>query len=279
MAFTSFRFRNNRRLEKAAKNNPAMRKPEQGYAVRLIQQSLIDLGYRLPISTKKYASPDGMYGNETRSAVIKFQKDNTLGQDGVVGKNSMATFDRLLPNATPRLPPIGSQVSYRIPGTIVVYDQLKPVRKTMGCWAFSYAMMRSWKDQVSRPITDIMDEVGPVYRRRYDNNSVLSWSLYPDFFQKAGLRGEPMACYPVQTWVSMLKSYGPLLIGAPNLPGGVGGHVRLLIGVSGDGNEDSTRMHILDPWGGRRYTEALHYFNELYEGGAFQNRLVQIGHF
>lgn len=47
--------------------------------VKLIQQQLNALGYNT-------GTPDGIFGNGTKNAVINFQKDNFLSQDGIVGE-------------------------------------------------------------------------------------------------------------------------------------------------------------------------------------------------
>jgi hypothetical protein len=92
----------------AAANNPPLAKGEIGQAVRHLQHALIDLGYKLPVSTKKYGSPDGHYGKETKSAVLKIQYDQKLpSKDGVVGAQTLGRLDDLLKGKpfTP-LPPI-----------------------------------------------------------------------------------------------------------------------------------------------------------------------------
>ncbi|MGL4549985.1 MAG: peptidoglycan-binding protein [Gemmataceae bacterium] len=106
MPLTSPRFKDNDRLQKAAANNPALRRGHQGEHVRLIQQGLIDLGYPMPISTKRYDSPDGIYGEETAAKIKEFQKDHELTPDGVAGKNTMAKLDELLRTPGQPLPPL-----------------------------------------------------------------------------------------------------------------------------------------------------------------------------
>jgi hypothetical protein len=109
MSYKAVRFRANDRLIGAGLNAPAMRKGEAGKAVRLVQQALIDLGYALPESTKKHGSPDGIFGKETKQALLKFQNDKGLAsKDGVVGEQTMTKLDDLLFKQpwTP-LPPIG----------------------------------------------------------------------------------------------------------------------------------------------------------------------------
>ena len=55
--------------------------------VKALQQALMALGYSLP----KYGA-DGKWGSETLRALKKFQKDNGLKADGIVGKNTKSAF-------------------------------------------------------------------------------------------------------------------------------------------------------------------------------------------
>lgn len=55
--------------------------------VKALQQALMALGYSLP----KYGV-DGKWGSETLKALKKFQKDNGLKADGIVGKNTKSAF-------------------------------------------------------------------------------------------------------------------------------------------------------------------------------------------
>lgn len=56
-----------------------LRQDQKGNKVKKLQQRLIELGY-LPEGTA-----DGVYGNQTRRAVLSFQKANGLNADGVAG--------------------------------------------------------------------------------------------------------------------------------------------------------------------------------------------------
>jgi peptidoglycan hydrolase-like protein with peptidoglycan-binding domain len=60
----------------------------RGDMVMEIQKMLMEAGYELP----KYGV-DGIYGNETRSAVMRFQEDKGLNPDGIVGPD---TYNELL---------------------------------------------------------------------------------------------------------------------------------------------------------------------------------------
>lgn len=59
------------------------------YYVRLAQASLNALGYNC-------GSADGIYGTNTRNAVISLQRDNGLTTDGIVGKDTWTVLQHQL---------------------------------------------------------------------------------------------------------------------------------------------------------------------------------------
>jgi len=63
--------------------------------VKELQEKLIKVGYELP----KYGA-DGIYGEETHYALLKFQKDNNLTVDGYAGKKTFAKLDELIKKDT-----------------------------------------------------------------------------------------------------------------------------------------------------------------------------------
>ena len=56
-----------------------------GEQVTKIQQRLAEFGYDV-------GEVDGVFGSQTKNAVIKFQKDNGLTADGVVGTQTLAAL-------------------------------------------------------------------------------------------------------------------------------------------------------------------------------------------
>jgi hypothetical protein len=69
-----------------------LRKGCKGDDVRELQRDLMNLGYEMP----KYGA-DGDFGGETEDAVKKFQKDNGLKADGVVGEKTFAALETAEP--------------------------------------------------------------------------------------------------------------------------------------------------------------------------------------
>lgn len=63
------------------KGCPLLEWGAKGNITKLLQEKLVSLGY----STN---GVDGIFGNGTRNAVVKFQKEKGLASDGIVGKNT-----------------------------------------------------------------------------------------------------------------------------------------------------------------------------------------------
>ncbi len=275
MALNSPRFKWNSRLQAAFRNSPVMRTGDSGHAVRLIQQSLIDLGYPMPITVQKYQSPDGIFGGETKSAVMRYQSANGLSADGIIGTGTMTKLDAALPGAGPNLPALPARSRYVVPG-LVVHLQQGP---TNLCWAFSYTMMLSWKLQQSISVRDAVADVGALWLNLFDQNRGLPHSQTTNFYRAAGMQVEPLMCFPVSEWADMLRRHGPFAMHglAHDL---TRGHVKVIYGVQGDGNLRSTTILLADPATNRKYGESLERFLAKYEGGAGQaERTTQLGHF
>lgn len=105
MALTSARFKNNNRLQAAARNANAMCWGERGEPVAIVQKAYVDLGYSMPGSTQQDGALDGIFGKETYAATRSFQSKHSLGVDGVIGKQTLHELDRLLQAAPPPGPP------------------------------------------------------------------------------------------------------------------------------------------------------------------------------
>ena len=73
----------------AYKNSDDPKKRQTWAQIKLIQQLLIDADYAKGLFTKA----DGVYGELTKKAVVKMQKDLKLSIDGVVGRQTATAFD------------------------------------------------------------------------------------------------------------------------------------------------------------------------------------------
>jgi peptidoglycan hydrolase-like protein with peptidoglycan-binding domain len=94
------RFSGNNVLEACLDNEQTLSNGSSGAAVALIQQALIDAGFPLP----RFGA-DGIFGNETRTALRNFQTASSLSADGVLGPNTMSALDSLFTKGAPQLAP------------------------------------------------------------------------------------------------------------------------------------------------------------------------------
>lgn len=264
MALTNPRFSPSQRLQLASNNNPAMKKGERGHAVRLVQQSLIDLGFRLPISIRTHGSPDGKFGNETRTGVRDFQRAQLIKRDGIVGKNTLTALDGALPSFPALVPALPAPAKFIVPGTKSPLAQ----PSNLTCWATAFTIMRSWKDGKSYAIGPLLDTLGTKYGNLFKNNLPLPYSETNAFLSTAGLKAAPLRSYPAESWIQLLRSYGLLFVGSLTQPGTGAGHVRILYGVGGSGDLSTTTMMVLDPDGGRDYQETFERWSATYFGDA-----------
>jgi hypothetical protein len=281
MPLTSPRFRWNARLRQAEKNSPAIRRSESGLAVRLIQQAMIDLRIDpLTNSVRKHGTVDGIYGNETIKAVKKYQGSKGLKDDGVVGQKTMQALDTDLPRGGQSLPPLpgdGGGSGYTVPGAIAIFDQVAGGHR-MGCWAYSYTMMLSWKRRATLTPDQAMTDLGEPWLTMYNTNAGLARNATARFYRAVGMQIEQMQSYPMSEWADLLRAYGPMTMHAVT-NSLAGGHVRILYGANGDGTMKGTRMLIIDPWNGRKYQEPYEKFLAKYEGGGAQaGRTAQLAH-
>ena len=156
--------------------------------------------------------------------------------------------------------PVGQAFSVHWSG-VPLYAQTSP----MSCWAAAAAMVVSWRDQVSITDQAIAQHVPVIdaYKR----------GLFPaerrPLADAWGLVPEPPASYTIQRWCQMLADSGPLYIDM-NWSPNVGGHARVLVGMTSSGAADGsdTMMYLHDPWPGTAGHIKLPFneFLKLYEG-------------
>lgn len=94
----SRRFREYLQLQAAAQNKPPLGPGLQGSGVAALQDLLVDLGYKLPISFSKSRKADSIFGAETERAVRAFQASAGLKADGLAGKQTLTKLDQIVLN-------------------------------------------------------------------------------------------------------------------------------------------------------------------------------------
>lgn len=200
------------------------------------------------------------------------------GEWAKIAINQWVHASFLSPVGAADVPAAAANLPYAVPGFRVVLAQ--PTGNT--CWATVYCMMRSWKSQSSLGIREAAGLVGAKYALMVDKDNGLPASEFGPFIQAANMAVQPMMNLTIPGWVNLLRRKGLIWVGTLNSIGpGSGLHSRIIESMSGDGSVNGTRMHIIDPAGGRRYQETFVTFIAKYEGalGRASRNYFQIRHF
>jgi hypothetical protein len=160
-------------------------------------------------------------------------------------------------------------VQYAVPGIFDVMAQ--PSRMT--CWATVGAMMMNWRAQVCRSIANAMAQAGSPWDGMFTRGEGLGPGQHVPFASACGMRTEPLMCYPLETWLSMLRRYGPLAVVTANPF-----HARIVVGLTESGNPPRTSFRMIDPAGGRRYDLDADTFTRDFEAVAGSPR-AQVWHY
>jgi peptidoglycan hydrolase-like protein with peptidoglycan-binding domain len=153
-------------------------------------------------------------------------------------------------------------VNYVVPGTVPVLAQ----PSSMACWATVFTMLDAWKTNRSLGIEDTLAQIGAKWVNIYHADTGLLGSNKVDFVAAAGLVAEPPQNPSVEGWEQMLRTYGPMWVTTDEAPGKPWAiHARIITGIKGDGTPAGTRFDIIDPAGGRSYSESIATFVPKYE--------------
>jgi hypothetical protein len=116
------------------------------------------------------------------------------------------------------------------------------------CWAAAGTMMAGWRRRQSVSIETVLDELGGVWRKKFDADQALSVAEVVGFTKALGLDAEGPASYLPVGIARLLRTYGPLwVISDDTIENNQLAHVRIVVGISGDGTVDGTNVSLLDP--------------------------------
>ena len=157
--------------------------------------------------------------------------------------------------------------------------ELIPQDKSNACWLASSTMMRSWKDQVSYPLSDslaVLDASGGSFKQTYNADNGLSFADNQKIVDTLGLTALPPASYTIDYFFSLLDE-SPIMAVIMFSANSTIAHMVVITGISGDRTPDGTILSINDPLplnNGHTYTISFTDFLNKFESVvAYENNL------
>ncbi|HSY48941.1 MAG TPA: peptidoglycan-binding protein [Thermoanaerobaculia bacterium] len=173
----SARFEGDKTLEDIAAGSTTLRTGARGLAVTKLQQALIDLGYLLP----KFGI-DGLFESETKAAVLKFQKDQTLSKTGVLDATTIARLNALYDTLKPYVDKAAADPAHAGTRALSASDT------TAATAAMVPPVGSSGAPSV---FTDVVDGKGYGDEIQAELKTIISGFHKELFEDKAGLRADP----------------------------------------------------------------------------------------
>jgi hypothetical protein len=172
---------------------------------------------------------DGLFGTNTRSAVLRFQNANWLTADGIVGQCTWSALE-------------GTE-TYCVLHNIRLVPQ--PTDST--CWAASTAMILHQPTPVTAPAFMLTPDGSLLNDSELNDARITS-----QFARHFGLR-----LYPGQSWLpsglASVIEYGPVMCNVlwdvEGYVSGAGsaGHMVVFAGIRGNGHDLGTTIRVYDP--------------------------------
>lgn len=138
--------------------------------------------------------------------------------------------------------------------------------KTWGCWATATVMLWEWKHRASTTEETLTNSVHPNYKNLYvADTRGISPAEEEAFYKALKLRVEKSVNPTIQGWAAMLEK-SPLSVTVVNNAQDY--HALVVIAMTGDGTAAGTKVHYVDPDGGKQLIVPFSEFLKLYEGAA-----------
>jgi Papain-like cysteine protease AvrRpt2 len=127
--------------------------------------------------------------------------------------------------------------------------ELIPQDKSNACWLASSTMMRSWKDQVSYPLSDtlkVLEASGGSFTQTYTADNGLAFADNQKIVETLGLTALPPASYTIDYFFSLLDE-SPILAVIMFSANSTIAHMVVITSISGDRTPNGTTLGINDP--------------------------------
>ena len=202
------------------------------------------------------------YVRSLRSAA---PRESNIAKKGAVLKKAPVPAAASAFSARPRAVAFTRPLDYEVPGTVAELRQ--PSR--MSCWATTYTVLVSWRDQASMPIETALGAIGQKWVDLFKADTGSSAEQEAELFAAAGLVAEPLASHTLESWEGLLRHYGPLAVIIDVDPTDKRAiHMVLMTGIHGEGTAEGTTATIVDPARGDKRAVRFSDFLGQYQQGA-----------
>jgi len=155
-----------------------------------------------------------------------------------------------------------AQIDFTVSGIVPAIQQ--PTPNT--CWATAATILYSWKNNASSDIPTVISTAAAQFLPMFQGDQGLPGDQKPALLQSMGLTTEPPEDYSIDGWLQLLQTYGALWVTTNEGSGQLfSAHARILKGISGDGNPDTTMLEIVDPGDGTEHTESVSAFTNKFD--------------
>ncbi|MCU1279390.1 MAG: hypothetical protein JWM53_2936, partial [bacterium] len=117
------------------------------------------------------------------------------------------------------------------------------------CWAAAGAMLMNWRDGGKRTLAQAASDLGGEWRAKLDANSALSAAELRGYANAIGLVEDAAGTqYSARSLLNVLRAYGPLWVIHDDFASDNKlVHVRIVVGISGEGGGNQAMVKLLDP--------------------------------
>lgn len=217
-----------------------------------------------------------MSGLAELERTVKEERKRLQNQrSGVVVKRKPTKHTTARQLARRRTRALSTKINYSVPDVENIDVIAQPSKTT--CWATVFTMMYGWKTGTCLNIESALSNVAPRWVEIFKDNKGLMPDDKKDFVAAAGLVAEPPMSLSVIGWEKLLRDYGPIWVTTDEAPGKPWAiHARIIVAIRGDGTPAGTKFKIIDPAGGREYTETIATFVPKYEEEVRQTGYTRI---
>nr|WP_279590139.1 papain-like cysteine protease family protein [Rhizomicrobium palustre] len=148
------------------------------------------------------------------------------------------------------------------------------------CWAAGGTMLMAWKKGAALTVETAMDAAGGSWRSNLDADHALTVNEVKSFAKAIDMSGESPMCYLPSGLLRLLKAHGPLwVIGDDAVENNKMAHVRVVVGMHGDGTSDGTQVKYVDPADGLIHNESYSEFAKHLEASDASSLNLGIYHY